>query len=90
MYRWLNLRCELIYRVAHRLAKIAQFLPPHPLLKGFAYIGAIQTKIDKVLIVGHRVLGTCEPGAPYRKKGGDAPGPWRGGWRRNQRRPSLG
>ena len=56
MYRWPDLRCELIYRVAHRFAEIAQFLPAHSLLKGFAYIGAVQTKIDIVLIVGHRVL----------------------------------
>ena len=75
VYRWLDLRCKLIYRVAHRLAEIAQFLPPHSPLEGFAYISAGQTEVNVILIVGHRVLEICEPGVPTRTRGGNLLGP---------------
>ena len=76
VYRWLNLRCKLIYCVACRLAEIIQFLPAHSPFKGCAYIGAGRTEIDILLIVGHRILEMSEPRVPYHGRGGDSLGPW--------------
>ena len=74
VHRWLNLRCQLINRVTHRLAEIIQFPFPHSPLKGFAYIGAGQTESDIILFVDHRVLETCKPGILCRRRGGDSLG----------------
>ena len=68
VYRWLNLRCKLIYGVAHRPAKIAQFLAANSPLKSFAYISAGQPEVDVILFVGHRVLSVGESGTSSRKR----------------------
>jgi hypothetical protein len=69
----LNSRCQLIYRVAHRLAEIVQFLFAHPPFEGFADISTEQPEFDVVLFVDHRVLTMCEPSISHRRREGTHP-----------------
>ena len=73
---WLNLRCKLIYSVAHRLAEIAQFPVAHSTFKSFAYISAGQPEIDVILFVGHRVLTVREHGTSNHGKERSSPESW--------------
>ena len=51
--RWSNSRSQLIYRVAHGLAEVAQFLSTQTSFKRFADVGAVQPDIDEIQFVGH-------------------------------------
>jgi hypothetical protein len=57
----LNSRRQLIYRLAHGLTEVTQFLPVHSPVEGFADICAVQPELDVIQFVRHRVLDTCEP-----------------------------
>jgi len=71
-----NSRRQMVYRIAHGLAKVAQFLSVHPPVEGLTDIGAGQPKFDIVLFVGHRVLVMCEPGTSRRRREGSLPESW--------------
>ena len=63
-YRQLDLHCQLVHRITHRLAKMPQFLSTRPTFEGFADVSAEQPEIDVILFVDHRVLVMCKPGGP--------------------------
>ena len=73
MHPWFNSLRQLVYRLAYRLVEVIQFPSIHPPLKGFAYFGAGQPKLDVVDFVGHEFLIICEFGIRYWKRGEDAP-----------------
>ena len=72
--RRLNSRCQLVYRIAHRLAEVVQFLVAHPSSEGSADIGTRQSEFYVVLFVDHRVLATREPAVSRCRRDGSSPG----------------
>jgi hypothetical protein len=62
VYLRFDSRRQLIYRIAHGLAKVVQFLSVHSPVEGFADISTGQPKLDVVLFIGQRVLVMCEHG----------------------------
>ena len=55
-----NPRCQLIYRLAHGLTEVVQFLSIHSPGEGSADVGAAQPELNEILFVHHRVLDIRE------------------------------
>ena len=63
-----NSRCQLVYRIAHGPAEVAQSLPVHSPIKRFADVGAVQPELDVVPFVDHEVLWKRDPETNRRRK----------------------
>lgn len=63
--------------------------PIYSPFEGATDVGAVQSKIDVILSIDHRVLLVCEPGTSRRRREENVPGSWRGGRRRGQRQSLL-
>ena len=66
VHHWFNSRRQLIYRVAHGLVEVVQFLSTHSPFKSSTDIGTGQSEFDVIHFVSHRVLVMCEPGTSRR------------------------
>ena len=60
VHRWFSSRRQLFDCLAHGVAEIAQPLPAQSSVEGDADIGAGQTKLGVIHLVGHRVLGVLQ------------------------------
>jgi len=70
---WLNSHRQLIYRITYGLTEIGQFLSIDPPVERSADISTVEPKVEKILIVSHRILDMCEFEADRRGRGGNVP-----------------
>ena len=71
---WFNSRLQLIYRIAHGLTEVVQFLSVHSPVKRSTDISAGQPELDVIHLVGHRVLAVCELETSHCRRGQNVPG----------------
>ena len=63
-----NPRCQLVYRLTHGPTEVVEFLPIRSSIKGSTDIGAVQPKIDEILLIDHRILVGGERGSQIRRR----------------------
>ena len=69
MHNRIDSRLQPIYRVAHRFPKFVYLLPIRSLPKRITDSGTKYPEVHAILIVGHLVLTTSEPGISYSWRG---------------------
>ena len=69
VYRRFDSRCQLDYRITHRLIELIQFPPTHAPVERRADLGAAQPELNVLKLVDHGVLAKLQPGACRRERG---------------------
>jgi len=70
---WFDSHRQLIYRITYGLVEIGQFFSINPPVERSADIGTVESKVEDILFVGHRILDVCEFGADRRGRGRNIP-----------------